>query len=283
MQSEIQQFGVFLREHMNDSLERLVDRVATLEPNYTHIPRTEVRSAIHESYHTIARSFEQDDTTPLINYCQDLSLRRAMTITLHEALSSMDMFREYLLDQLEVFLHDRKPWSLATIRQLEQVICTFAQHFMSGFDVALQKAQNELQSQALQLEAQRRTIRELSTPILPVHDGVIVLPLVGFVDRQRATQVMENLLQAITAYQADIVILDITGVPVVDTSVVNYIMQTVRAVHLVGAQMVLVGISPEIAQAVVQLGLNLRDITTRANLQQGIEYAFERIDQGSRR
>lgn len=277
MNDALQQFGTFLRDQAGASLADLTDKIAQLEPNYARMSRSELHAAIQQSHALIARSIENNDTSELIAYCTELSRQRAMIITLHEALAAMELFRVYILDQLAVFLGDQAVWPVATMRRLVDIVSTFASHFIAGFDDAFQQAQTALRLQAEQLEAQSRTIRELSTPILPVHDGVIVVPLVGFLDGQRATQVMENLLQAIAAYQADMVIIDITGVPVVDTSVVNYLMQTVRAVHLVGAQIVLVGISPEIAQTIVQLGVNLKDIITLANLQQGVQYAFRRV------
>jgi rsbT co-antagonist protein RsbR len=112
---------------------------------------------------------------------------------------------------------------------------------------------------------------------MPVHEGVLVLPLVGVLDSYRASQVMEKLLEAIAGYQADLVIMDITGVPVVDTSVANYILQAARAAKLVGARVILVGIGAEIAQTMVHLGVDMNDIITLANLQEGIQYAFEQL------
>nr|WP_255603378.1 STAS domain-containing protein [Oscillochloris sp. ZM17-4] len=131
--------------------------------------------------------------------------------------------------------------------------------------------------QAAEIEAQRYTIRELGTPILPLYEGVIALPLVGAIDSYRATQVLERLLEAISEKQADIVILDITGVPVVDTGVANYLLQTARAAQLIGAQVVLVGIGAEIAQTLVQLGVSLSQLKVYANLQAGISYALGQL------
>lgn len=121
------------------------------------------------------------------------------------------------------------------------------------------------------------TIRELSTPIIPVYAGILVLPLVGSIDSHRATEIAENLLEAIAAQQAQIVIIDITGVPVIDTSTANHLLTTARAVNLLGSQIVLVGISAEIAQTIVQLGVDLQGLTTLANLQAGIAYALRRF------
>jgi rsbT co-antagonist protein RsbR len=123
----------------------------------------------------------------------------------------------------------------------------------------------------------RTTISELSTPIIPVYEGILVLPLVGSLDSRRAMEVTERLLEAIAAHQAEIVIIDITGVPVLDTSTANHLLMTTRAANLLGSRVVLVGIGAEIAQTIVHIGIELRGLVTLANLQTGIAYALERI------
>jgi rsbT co-antagonist protein RsbR len=124
------------------------------------------------------------------------------------------------------------------------------------------------------IQAQALQIRELSTPLIPLHAGILALPLVGTIDSYRATQIMESLLEGIAEQQADVVIIDITGVPVVDTGVGNHLLQAAQAAKLLGAQVILVGISTEVAQTMVQLGINLTQIVTLATLEAGISYAF---------
>lgn len=140
--------------------------------------------------------------------------------------------------------------------------------------MAAMAEQREQQAQMLD------TIRELSTPIIPVYAGILVLPLVGSVDSRRATQITEGLLEAIALHQADIVIIDITGVPIIDTSTANHLLMAARAAGLLGSQVVLVGIGSEIAQTIVQLGVNLQGLSTLANLQAGIAYALEQLGLG---
>lgn len=123
-------------------------------------------------------------------------------------------------------------------------------------------------------ERLREAIQELSNPIIPVYNGVLVVPLVGRVDSARAQTLTEALLEAIAREQAEMVLLDITGVAVVDTSVANHLMQTARAARMLGSQVVLVGISAEVAQTLVQLGLDLGHLVTLSNLQSGLEYAL---------
>ncbi|MGQ9627328.1 MAG: substrate-binding domain-containing protein [Anaerolineae bacterium] len=127
------------------------------------------------------------------------------------------------------------------------------------------------------IEAQRRTILELSTPIVPVLDKVLVLPLVGSIDTARAQQIMENLLQRISQYRIEVVIIDITGVPVVDTKVADHLIQVTRAARLLGARCILVGISPEVAHTIVSLGVDLSGLITGSDLQSGVEYALSQL------
>jgi rsbT co-antagonist protein RsbR len=126
----------------------------------------------------------------------------------------------------------------------------------------------------------RSTIRELSTPIIPVYEGILVLPLVGSIDSRRATEVTERLLEEIAAQQAELVIIDITGVSLIDTSTANHLLMTTRAANLLGSRVVLVGIGAEIAQTIVQLGVELNGLITLADLQAGIAYALGQLGLG---
>ncbi len=144
------------------------------------------------------------------------------------------------------------------------------------------ETQRALEELRVASEQQRRLlemIQELSTPLVPIVEGVLVLPLVGTIDSQRAQQIMDVLLQGIAQERARVVILDITGVPVVDTSVANYLLQATQAVRLLGAECILVGITPEVAQTVVGLGVELAGLITRSDLQGGVEYALGLLGQ----
>ncbi len=125
------------------------------------------------------------------------------------------------------------------------------------------------------IEAQRAALQEISTPLIPLADRVIAMPLVGTIDTMRAKQVMETLLDGVTKYVAKVAILDITGVSVVDTQVAQALVQTARAVRLLGAQVILTGIGPTMAQTLVHLGADLSTIVTFSSLQDGIAYAMQ--------
>jgi len=136
---------------------------------------------------------------------------------------------------------------------------------------------NEQDRMALQeqvIAAQQAALRELSTPIIPLTDHVVAMPLIGTIDSTRAQQVIETLLEGVASTRATTAILDITGVQVVDTQVANALLRAAQAVKLLGAQVVLTGIRPEVAQTLVGLGLDLSTIVTRSSLQSGISFAL---------
>ncbi|WP_438014420.1 PAS domain-containing protein [Sorangium sp. So ce315] len=135
----------------------------------------------------------------------------------------------------------------------------------------------EAERAALQEEiiaAQQAALRELSTPLIPLADRVVAMPLVGAIDGARAELIMETLLAGISSQSAHTAILDITGVRAVDTLVANALTRTARAAQLLGTRVVLTGVRPEVAQTLVTLGVDLAGITTLSTLQSGIAYAL---------
>jgi rsbT co-antagonist protein RsbR len=136
--------------------------------------------------------------------------------------------------------------------------------------------EEQLQLQEQVIDAQRTALRELSTPLMPLTDNVVAMPLVGAIDSARIQQIMETLLEGISDHQAEIAILDITGVQVVDTQVADGMIRAAQAVRLLGAEIVLTGIGATMAQTLVNLGADMSNITTRGTLQGGIAYAMER-------
>lgn len=120
---------------------------------------------------------------------------------------------------------------------------------------------------------QQEAIRELSTPVLQLRQGVLVQPVIGVIDTQRARQLTEGLLRAIRANRAKAVVMDITGVPGVDSKVANHLLQTVQAARLMGASVIVTGLSAEVAQTLVAIGVDLSKLHTLGDLQSGIEEA----------
>src|SRR5215210_2886705 len=127
------------------------------------------------------------------------------------------------------------------------------------------------------IRQQRQDMLELSTPVIKVWDKILTLPIIGTLDSRRAQLMMESLLQKIVQSGSTIAILDITGVKTMDTLVANHLIKTVTAARLMGARCILTGVSPAIAQTMVQLGIDLTQITTRAQMSDGIKLALEMI------
>ena len=109
---------------------------------------------------------------------------------------------------------------------------------------------------------------------MPVYDGILVLPLIGVIDSRRSNAITERLLQSIIQLRAHSIIIDVTGVPIIDTAVAQHLLQTVQSAQLLGTEVILVGINPEMAQTVVQLGINIGSLITLSNLQSGIRYVL---------
>lgn len=120
-------------------------------------------------------------------------------------------------------------------------------------------------------------IAEISTPVIRVWDGILALPIIGTLDSQRTQIVMENLLQEIVDTGSSIAILDISGVPAVDSLVAQHLIKTVSATRLMGAECIISGIRPEIAQTVVHLGIDLSSIITKSSLASALAYAFKTL------
>jgi len=138
-----------------------------------------------------------------------------------------------------------------------------------------EEAMRQSQIQQEIILAQQATLEELSTPLIPISDTVMVMPLIGSMDSRRAQQVLDTLLGGVAAARAEIVIIDITGVSIVDTQVANALIRAAQAVKLLGAQVMLTGIRPEVAQTLVGLGVDLSTMITRSTLQSGIALAMQ--------
>jgi len=148
------------------------------------------------------------------------------------------------------------------------------------------KMKNEMEEKLQKIQEQQKTIfqqqedlMELSSPVSKVWDNVLILPVIGTLDSQRTQIMMENLLQKIVSTGCTTAILDITGVPTVDTQVANHLLKTVTAARLLGAECIVSGISPAIAQTIVHLGINLSNILTKATLQSAMIYALKKNEQ----
>ena len=127
------------------------------------------------------------------------------------------------------------------------------------------------------IRRQQEELLELSTPVVKLWDGVLALPIIGTLDSARTQVVMESLLQAIVQTNSRVAIIDITGVPTVDTVVAQHLLKTVTAARLMGADCIISGVRPQIAQTIVHLGINLLDVTTKANMAAAFAVALQRL------
>lgn len=129
------------------------------------------------------------------------------------------------------------------------------------------------------LRQQSRDVLEMATvPVVPVWEGVLLVPLIGMLDSARTQQLMERLLQRLTETSSSVALLDITGVPTIDTQTAQHLIETIKAVRYIGADVVLTGVRPAIAQTLVHLGVDLSNVGTRATLAAGLRVAFSLIN-----
>ena len=255
LQGQLARFGTRVAERL---IEAKLD-------SYTNIPREQLIGMTSAALAALLNDVSQATIKQFPEYWQSVTPARAEAgAKVEDMIQAITIGLEILNDAVvercgnDVMLHNlwlASVWPVASAGTL-----ALAQIFTSVRERVIR--------------AQEARISELSTPIIPLYQGILALPLVGSIDAHRAGQIMEKLLVGISEQQADVVIIDITGVPVVDTSVANYLLQSARAARLLGAQIILVGISAEIAQTITQLGADLSGITTLANLALGIQYAL---------
>jgi rsbT co-antagonist protein RsbR len=181
---------------------------------------------------------------------------------------------------------DTKRWNLSTkvpLRDSEGRVVGLAG---MNWDITERKLAEELLRasvvQAEVIQAQAAMLKDLSTPLIPISDHLMVMPLIGPMDSQRMHQVMDTLLTGISKSSVRSVILDITGVPLVDSQVANSLLRAAQGVQLLGTQLVLTGIRPEVAQTMVGLGIDLTNIVTHSTLQAGIAHAVAQYESGLR-
>jgi len=205
------------------------------------------------------------------NYDQDYVANRVKIGVIHERIglpvkSYFGMYCFYLravLERLREECKDEPERAFTVFNSLMKL--TF-------FDMGL-AIDTYIESRERTIQGQQEAIRELSTPVLLLRPGLLLLPIIGLIDTQRARQLTEQLLYSVRANRAKVVVIDVTGVPSVDTKVANHLVQAVEAARLMGAVSIVTGIAPDIAQTMVRLGIDLVRIRTVGDLQNGIEEA----------
>jgi rsbT co-antagonist protein RsbR len=278
MSANLEHIGAIWREQSNAYCEQFTtNALAHAGPTYANIPRDQLRPVLQQVVDVWQVAFDTHDSTLLREFSIRIGRRRGEAhMMIDDSMRVLDIIRDGLWQALAL-AYEGTDWDIAAVAQVEAWMHEMRNGVVNGYGITFQTTEEGLAEREQAIEVQRRLIYELSTPIVPIHAGVLVLPLVGTIDSRRATQILEATLDQIVTTQAEILILDITGVPFIDTSAANHILQMARAVTLLGAKCVLVGIGAEIAQTLVQLGVDLSSIVTKANLQEGIVYALDQL------
>lgn len=264
-----QPLAALLRENRRTIVQELTRLVRERAgPSYAQVAEEELLPRMERLVEAWQRSLEENNPAILEEFTRRVVRERVQErYGVEEIQEVITLLRESLLPLVEARYRENPEILWKHWREVEDLA------HRSRFWVA----QIYREAYEEQVELQRRTLSELSTPVIKVYENVLVLPLVGAIDTERAKRIMEELLLGITRHQAELVIIDITGVPVVDTAVANHLIQTIKAARLLGARSILVGISGEVAQALVHLQIDLSGVVTRSNLQAGIEYALEQM------
>jgi rsbT co-antagonist protein RsbR len=218
-------------------------------------------TAVYDNY---VSALETGSVETLQAYARELSERIIPRgVETHEVLGIVLLLRDVLARSLFVkYLDDSE--------KLNQILDAYEP---AANRIAVTVGVSFVEERERVIREQQESIRELSTPVLQVRDGLLILPIIGNLDSQRARQLTDQLLGAIQRHRAKVVVLDITGVATIDLTVANHLVQTVEAARLMGATAVLTGLSSKIAQTLVDLGIDLGMMRTVGDLQGGLEAA----------
>lgn len=233
-----------LREQSRQFLSRFIEAVGRSEGGNI---QEEAWAEVRDLLTALSKSRAQQGFTPTETALFVFSLKQPM----FEHLSGSGEAGNDVLDRV---------WRLN--RLLDDLGLYTTEMYQRGRESIIQKQQQEL--------------LDLSTPVVKLYEQILALPLIGTLDSERTQVVMENLLDGIIAHEARIAIIDITGVPAVDTLVAQHLMKTIAAARLMGAECILSGIRPQIAQTIVHLGVDLGDIMTKATLADALVMALQR-------
>jgi len=252
-----------LRENRTQLREEWVRRI-TESKLLTAMTRDEIFAEATSVYDKYVAVLESGSVESLQAYARDLSERIIPRgVETHEVVGIVLLLRDVLARSL--FKKYQSDFGL-----LNRVLDAYEP---AANRIANTVAVSFVQERERIIRQQQEAIRELSTPVLQVRERLLILPIIGIIDPQRARQVTEQLLRGIRANRAKVVVIDITGVPSVDSTVANHLVQTVDASRLMGATVIVTGLSSEIAQTLVTIGVDLSKMKTVGDLQGGIEEA----------
>jgi rsbT co-antagonist protein RsbR len=262
-ESLLPELVAYLRENRTGLREQWVDRI-TAAKLLTAMTPDEIFSEVTAVYDNYVAALETGSVETLQAYARDLSERIIPRgVDTDQVLGIVLLLRDVLARSL--FVHYENSPDL-----LHRILDAYEP---AANRIAVTVGVSFVEERERVIREQQEAIRELSTPVLQVRDQLVVLPIIGVLDSQRARQLTEQLLGAIQANRAQVVVLDITGVATIDVTVANHLVQTVEAARLMGASAIITGISSRIAQTLVDLGVDLGQMRTVGDLQGGLEEA----------
>ena len=248
------------RAHLREEWARLITEAKLL----TAMTREELFAEATSVYDNYVEALETGTYEALQAYARSLSERIIPRgVETHEVVGIVLLLRDVLARSLFATYHE-------DFNKLNRILDAYEP---AANRIAATVAVGFVQERERIIREQEEAIRELSTPVLQVRERLLILPIIGVIDPQRARQLTEQLLRGIRTNRAKVVVLDITGVPYIDSPVANHLVQTVEAARLLGAIVIVTGLSPEIAQTLVNIGVDLGKMNTVGDLQGGIEEA----------
>jgi rsbT co-antagonist protein RsbR len=252
-----------LREHRTQLREEWVRRIAEARLLTAMTPH-EISTETTSVYDNYVEVLETGSVSALQHYARDLSERIIPRgVETHEVVEIVLLLRDVLARSLfEKYQED-----FALLNRVLDAYEPAANRIANTVAVSFVEERERV------IRQQQDAIRELSTPVLQVRERLLILPIIGVLDSQRMRQLTDQLLQGIRTHRAKVVVFDITGVPELDQSVANHLVQAVEASRLMGASVIITGLSSEIAQTLVTIGVDLGKMNTIGDLQSGIEEA----------
>ena len=259
----LHQLAEHLRENRTDLREEWARRITNAQLLSAMTPE-EIFSEVTAVYDNYVDALETGSVETLQAYARDLSERIiARGVETHEVLGIVLLLRDVLARSLFVNYQDDADL-------LNQILDAYEP---AANRIAVTVGVSFVDERERVIRDQQESIRELSTPVLQVRERLLILPIIGVLDSARAREMTEQLLDAIRANRAKVVVIDITGVATVDVTVANHLVQTVEAARLMGASAIITGLSSKIAQTLVDLGVDLSMMKTVGDLQGGLEEA----------
>jgi|GEM_PF-442194 len=245
--------------------ETYVSLIPEVGHHYAALSDAHLREAAYHTVNVFVQSVVEHNQDYMHQRWFNIAQTRiGQSFAIEETQGVVSLLRRITLQLLaEVYASDQAG-HLAAVMIVEELFHVARLALAQGFE----------QQRARMRSALEHEMESLAAPVVPVYNGVLVLPLVGNIDERRAELVMSTLLNMVARTQAQVIIVDITGVPIVDRDIAHYLLNATKAVTLLGAKVVLAGVSPTVAQTVVQLGVDLSVLTTFADLSAALSYAL---------